>query len=81
MRGGEQRPRPLVAAQLDAGVQEPPGRGQELARPPRSCTRSVSAALQTPGRWVLALTTMAAAMSRSAAASTYTWQLPSPSIT
>ena len=34
------------------------------------CTSRVSAALHTPGRWVLALTTMASAMSRSALAST-----------
>ena len=41
-----------------------------------SCTSRVSAALQTPGRWHLAFTMIRAAMSRSAAASTYTWQLP-----
>ena len=29
-------------------------------------------------RWVLALTTIASALSRSAARSTYTWQLPTP---
>jgi len=46
-----------------------------------SCTTSDSAALHTDGRCVLALTTMARASSRSADASTYTWQLPSPSIT
>ena len=42
---------------------------------------SDSAALHTDGRWVLALTMIARAMSRSALSSTYTWQLPSPSIT
>ena len=46
-----------------------------------ACTRSFSAALHTLGRCVLALTTIDVAMSRSAAESTYTWQLPSPSIT
>ena len=39
---------------------------QELAPPTRSCTSSVSAALQTPGRCVLAFTTIASALSRSA---------------
>src|SRR5580700_1519931 len=40
-----------------------------------SCTSSVSAALHTPGRCVLAFSTIACACSRSALASTYTWQL------
>ena len=35
-----------------------------------SCTSSVSAALQTPGRCIFALSTIASACSRSAAAST-----------
>ena len=50
---------------------------------PGSSVRMIyeSAALHTEGRWVLALVMMRAATSRSAAASTYTWQLPSPSIT
>ena len=42
----------------------------------RECTSSVSAALQTPGRWSFAFSTIASAASRSAVASTYTWQLP-----
>ena len=41
-------------------------------------TSSDSAALQTLVRSVLALSTMSRAMSRSASASTYTWQLPTP---
>ena len=55
-------------------------RGRKVGATSRWTTRD-SAALQTPGRWVLALTTIDSAMSRSAAASTYTWQLPIPSIT
>ena len=43
-----------------------------------SSTRTVSMALHTPGRWTLAFSMMRSAMSRSAAACTYTWQLPSP---
>ena len=34
--------------------------------------------MHTEGRWVLALSTIASAMSRSASRSTYTWQLPTP---
>ena len=34
--------------------------------------------MQTDGRWVLALSTIASAWSRSASRSTYTWQLPTP---
>jgi len=34
--------------------------------------------LHTPGRWTLAFTRMFRAFSRSAEASTYTWQLPIP---
>ena len=41
-----------------------------------SWTSSVSAALHTPGRCVLALTMMRSAASRSEGASTNTWQLP-----
>ncbi len=41
-----------------------------------SCTSSVSAALHTPGRCVLAFSTISCACSRSALASTYTWQFP-----
>ncbi len=41
-------------------------------------TSSVSAALQTLTRWVLALSTIASAIAGSAEASTYTWQLPTP---
>ena len=40
-------------------------------------TNSVSSALHTPGFWVLEFTTRLTAISRSAAASTYTWQMPS----
>ena len=43
-----------------------------------ACTSSDSAALQTDGRCVLAFSTIASAMSRSASRSTYTWQLPTP---
>ena len=39
-------------------------------------TTSVSAALHTLGRWIFALTAIFTAMSTSASASTYTWQLP-----
>ena len=42
------------------------------------CTRNVSAALQTLGRWALALTRIRTALSTSASLSTYTWQLPMP---
>ena len=40
------------------------------------CTTSVSAALHTLGRWTFAFTAIFTAMSTSAPASTYTWQLP-----
>ena len=40
------------------------------------CTSTVSAALHTPGRCVLAFNTISCACSQSALASTYTWQLP-----
>ena len=40
-------------------------------------TSRVSAALQTPGRWVLASSKILRAIFKSAAASTYTWQMPS----
>ena len=40
-------------------------------------TRSCSAALHTPGRWVLALTTIDSAIAGSAALSMYTKQTPS----
>ena len=43
-----------------------------------ACTSRDSAALHTEGRWVLALSTIASAWSRSASRSTYTWQLPTP---
>src|SRR5205085_10461297 len=43
-----------------------------------SCTSTDSAALHTDGREVFALSRIDSAMSRSAAASTYTWQLPTP---
>jgi hypothetical protein len=39
-------------------------------------TSNVSTALQTPGRWHLALMTIFSAMSRSASRSTNTWQTP-----
>ena len=39
---------------------------QERRRRRRACTSSVSAALQTPGRWILALRMIASAASRSA---------------
>ena len=42
------------------------------------CTSSTSSALHTEGRLVLAFTTIRSAMSRSADASTYTWQMPVP---
>ena len=41
-------------------------------------TRQTSSALQTEGRLVLAFSMMFSAMSRSADASTYTWQMPVP---
>ena len=50
--------------------------GSTSSMPPRNasatalCTSSVSAALHTEGRWVLALVTMRAAISRSADSST-----------
>ena len=62
--------------QLGAGVHHDAGRaeaGQHLGQErvgDASWTRRVSAALQTLGRWALALTTMRSATSRSAAAST-----------
>ena len=43
-----------------------------------SCTSSVSAALQTDGREVLALKTMSVACFKSAVSSTKIWQLPTP---
>src|SRR3954453_8433232 len=43
-----------------------------------ACTSSDSAVLQVDRRWVLEFSTTASAFSRSAAASTYTWQLPTP---
>ena len=46
-----------------------------------SCTRTVSSVLQTDGRRVLALSTMASAMSRSASPCTYVWQTPRPPAT
>ena len=52
----------VVAAQLDAGVAQraaAPAAGTRRRR--AACTSSVSAALQTPGRWVLALSTIASA--------------------
>jgi hypothetical protein len=58
----------LVADQLDPGVAQVGERtGQELAATAAS-TSSVSAALQTPGRWTLALTAIRRAISRSASA-------------
>ena len=60
-----------VHAQLDAlrrAGARPPGAGTTGAA--SRCTRSVSAALQTPGRCTLALTAIFSAMSRSAPAST-----------
>ena len=42
------------------------------------CTRQTSAALQTEGRLVLALSMMFSAMSKSASRSMYTWQMPVP---
>ena len=41
-------------------------------------TSSVSTALHTDGRWVLALIKMSSAISWSAVASTKRWQLPTP---
>ncbi len=51
---------------------------QERRRPPTRAPDSDSAALQTDGRDVFAFSRMDSAMSRSASASTYTWQLPTP---
>ena len=46
----------VVDAQLDAGrVQRAPARAAGSAGAASACTSSVSAALQTPGRWILAL--------------------------
>ena len=42
-----------------------------------SCISRVSTALHTPGRWVLAFRMIFFAISGSAAASTYIWQMPS----
>ena len=44
----------------------------------RECTSNFSAALQTDGRWVLALRMMRLAISKSADSSTKMWQLPAP---
>ena len=71
-------------AAADVGQRPPGWPRRPAARPRRAAaatagrkasatsrwTSSVSAALHTPGRWVLALTTIGSAMSRSAAAST-----------
>ena len=43
-----------------------------------ACTSSDSAVLQVDSRWVFEFSTTASAFSRSAASSTYTWQLPTP---
>src|SRR6266545_2551037 len=43
-----------------------------------ACTSTDSAALHTDGREVFALSRIDSAMSRSASAWTYTWQLPTP---
>ena len=66
----EQRAGALLGPQLDPGVaQRGARRGQECGRDV-GVTSSVSAALQVPGRWVLALSTIRSASSRSAVAST-----------
>ena len=59
----------LVGRQHDT-LERPVHPGQEDSSATSLCTSSVSAALQTLGLWVLALTTMRSAMSRSAEAST-----------
>ena len=61
----------------------PASRSAGSARPRNApatsaCTSSDSAALHTEGRDVLAFNRIDSAMSRSALASTYTWQLPTP---
>ena len=75
--GPGERAGPAVHAQLDARLaqlaqharQQLGGHvGVHRAGSPSRCTR--------PGRWTLALTAIASASSRSAVASTYTWQLP-----
>ena len=59
-----------IAPQLDPGIHQGlGGTGQEVAAMSR-WTSSVSAALQTPGRWTLALRMIRIAISGSAAAST-----------
>ena len=67
---GHERPDALVGPDLDARRGQRGGQpGQEVGGH-AACTRIVSAALQTPERWVLALTTSSCAMARSAAPST-----------
>ena len=71
LRVGDQRRVSRAAAQLDAALAQGRRRArQESARRRRAWTSRLSAALQTPGRWHLALTRIRSAMSRSAARST-----------
>jgi hypothetical protein len=67
-RAVEQRRSALLGPQLDAAERRLHGR--EERRATSACTSSVSAALHTPGRCILALTTIRSAASRSAEAST-----------
>ena len=70
-----ERARPSTRSSTPDSRSSPSTRGSNSPAT-SACTSRVSIALHTPGRWTLALTAMASASSRSAVASTYTWQLP-----
>ena len=78
--GGRVTREDVERAAKGGGAQAAAAAGRNFAATSR-CTTRDSVALHTLGRWVLPLTSSARAMSRSAEASTYRWQLPSPSIT